>query len=170
MATIKKKGMAAFIALSTAIGAPATMLNEGVSLTPYFDRIGNKVTWCAGETEIGYKPKFTYSECGALFKIRYGYYSYKVAMMYNDTAQAIVTPEMHAAATDLAYNVGIEAVRKSSLMRHFNAGAAREGCKAILLYKYAGGVDCSLEASKRVCGGIWTRRLQFTDLCLGGVQ
>lgn len=168
--TIAALGLSAFLSMTATIGAPVSMLAEGTALTPYFDKIGKKVTWCTGETEVGYKEKFTYAECGALFKMRYGYYSMRVAYMYSDMAKQTVTPEMHAAATDLAYNVGLDAFKNSSMLAAFNAGAARQGCDAILLYKKAGGKDCSLPANKKVCGGIWDRRLTFHDLCVGGIQ
>lgn len=44
-----------------------------------------------------------------------------------------------AALTDLAYNVGSEAVCKSSAVRRFNAGDHAGGCRAIALYNRASG-------------------------------
>ena len=89
--------------------------------------------------------------------------------MYNDTAKAIVTPEIHAAMTDMAYNVGLGTVEKSSMIKRLNSGDSKGGCNAILLYKLAGGKDCSLPANKKVCGGIWSRRQEFNKICLRGV-
>lgn len=166
--TIATRGVATFMTMAATFGAPATMHKEGMELAPYYDKIGNKVTWCAGETEVGYKEKFTYEECGLLFHIRYGYYSMRVTMMYNDTAKALVTPEMHAAFTDMAYNVGLSSVERSTMMREANKGRAVPACNAILLYKFAGGKDCSLPENKRACGGIWSRRVEFNQMCLKG--
>jgi lysozyme len=168
--TIAKLGMSAFITLAATFGAPATMVKEGVELAPYYDKIGNKVTWCAGETEVGYKEKFTFEECGLLYHMRYGYYSMRVGMMYSETAKATVTPQIHAALTDMAYNVGLSSVERSTMMKRANAGDLKGSCEAILLYKYAGGRDCSQPANKRFCGGIWTRRLEFNKMCMQGVS
>lgn len=167
--TIARLGLAAFITLSASIGAPMTMHGEGVELAPYYDKIGNKVTWCVGETEVGYKEKFTYEECGLLFHIRYGFFSMRVASMYNEKARAVVTPEIHAAVVDSAYNLGLGAIEKSTIMRRLNEGQAAPACQAILLFKRAGGKDCSLDENKRVCGGIWARRLEMNKLCMSGV-
>lgn len=164
MPTIKQKGAAAFIALATSIGAPATMYSEGVRLTPYYDAGGVK-TWCVGETQRGYKEKFTYEECGALFKIQYGFYSYKTMLFYNDTAQAIVTEYMHAAFTDMSYNIGLYAVSKSTMIKEANAGRAVPACNAIKLYYKAAGKDCRVDAS---CKGVWSRRLRTVKMCLTG--
>jgi len=168
--TIARLGIAAFITLSASIGAPVTMHREGMVLSPYYDKIGNKVTWCVGETEVGKKDKFTYEECSLLYHVRYGYYSMRVTALYSDTARDVVTPPIHAAFTDMAYNVGFSALQRSTMIREANAGRLKQACDAILLYKYAGGRDCSLPENKRICGGIWTRRLEFHQMCLGGIQ
>lgn len=165
--TLAARGLAAFIALAGMIGAPLTMNAEGMRLVPYYDSVGVK-TWCAGETEVGYKDKFTFSECSLLFNMRYGFYSMRVAMMYNDAAKKVVTPEIHAAMTDMAYNLGLGTVEKSSMMKRLNEGRPAPACEAIKLYKYAGGQDCSAPGNK-TCPGIWARRLQMTELCMSGV-
>jgi len=166
--TLAARGLAAFIALSGMIGAPMTMHSEGMELAPYYDGVGVR-TWCAGETEVGGdKDSYTYEECGLLFHMRYGYYSMRVAAMYNDVAKKVVTPEIHAAFTDMAYNVGLGAVGSSSMMRHINASRPTQACNAILLYKYAGGHDCSAPGNK-VCAGVWGRRLEMNKLCLSGI-
>lgn len=165
---LKAMGMASFITASAVIGAPITLNNEGMKLAPYYDSVGVK-TWCAGETEVGYKEKFTLEECSLMYNIRYGYYSYRTAMMYNSTASGIVTPEIHAAMTDMSYNVGLSTVEKSSMIRNLNTGKPVEACDAITLYKFAGGIDCSKPGNK-TCPGVWDRRLKMQKLCKKGVQ
>lgn len=162
---LKAMGTAAFMTASALIGAPTTMNFEGLRLKPYYDSVGIK-TWCAGETEVGYKEEFTKSECELMYNIRYGYYSMRVMMMYNDVAQQLVTPEIHASITDMAYNVGVGTVEKSSMIRHINAGKPTQACDAILLYKKAGGYDCSIPGNK-VCYGVWDRRVRVNKLCKG---
>lgn len=167
--TIAKMGIRAFIAFVTVMGAPLTMYNEGVKLEPYFDKIANKVTWCAGETEVGYQEHFTFDQCSVLFKIRYGYFSTRVAMMYNQTGRENVTPEMHAAFTDTAYNIGLTGFQKSSMLRNANQNRPIEACNSILLYKKAGGYDCSTPGNK-ICPGVWDRRKRMHNLCLSGAK
>ena len=164
--SLASMGIASFITLAAMTGAPLTAANEGISLVPYYDSVGVK-TWCRGETEVDIKDKYTLSDCDLMYNIRYGYYSYNTAMLYNNTAKAVVTPEIHAALVDMAYNIGTNAVKNSSMIRHINAGQPVKACESILLYKYAGGKDCSIKANK--CYGIWTRRLQMYKLCMTGV-
>ena len=165
--SLKSMGMAGFTAAATAIGMPATLHFEGMKLVPYYDSVGVK-TWCAGETQIGYKEKFTLGECINLFGIRYGWYSMQTARMYSEVGAQYVTPPMHAAFTDMSYNVGTGAVAKSTMIRRINAGDPRGACDAILKYKYAGGQDCS-KPGNRTCPGIWKRRVQMHELCIKGM-
>lgn len=161
-----KKTFTGIIAAAILVGSPMTLNQEGVELQPYYDSVG-VLTWCGGETEIGYKEKFTYGECVKLFNIRYGYYSKVTASYYNDLAKSVLTPQIHAAITDMSYNVGLGQVKKSSMIRHMNNGDPVKACNSILLYKYAGGHDCSVPNNK-ICSGVWKRRLLMNKLCLEG--
>lgn len=71
---------------------------------------------------------------------------------------------------DFAYQYGVPATCKSSMVRHFNAGRYAEACAAYLLYKYSGGYDCSTlingQPNKR-CWGVWTRNVARRNACLG---
>lgn len=167
--TIAKIGMTAFLGVSTTIGAPVTMYFEGVRLIPYYDSAGVK-TWCAGETEVGYKDKFTYEECSALFKVRLGYYSFRTAVMYNDTAKNIVTPKIHASMTDMSYNVGLSQFGRSGMLRNLNAGNATGACNYILKYKFVAGRNCFLPENKSFCGGIKIRREKAQNMCMEGIN
>lgn len=64
-----------------------------------------------------------------------------------------------------AYNVGAGVVCKSSMVRRFNAGNYAGGCKAILLYKYAAGRDCSVRSNG--CYGVWLDRQHAYKKCMG---
>lgn len=160
-------GAGAFVTAAALIGAPATMQSEGMRLVPYYDSVGVR-TWCVGETEVGYKKKFEKADCDFLYTIRYGYYSMRTMEFYNATAKAVVTPEVHAAVVDTAYNVGLGAIAKSSIIKKLNAGDAGGACNAILLYKYVGKHDCSAPGNK-ACPGVWTRRVKMNELCKQGV-
>jgi lysozyme len=165
--TVSSVSVAVFIFLASTIGAPKTLENEGIVLYPYYDSVG-VLTWCGGETEVGYKEKFIKQECTALFNTRYNQYSAAVLPMYNETARDVVTPDIHVAFTDMAYNIGINGVRKSSMIRKINAGNPKSACDAILKYKYAGGRNCSIRSSN--CYGVWRRRLEMHKLCIEGIK
>lgn len=72
------------------------------------------------------------------------------------------------AFVDTAYNIGPEAFRTSSMARLANQEDYYGACNAILLWKKYKQYDCSLAKNSRICGGLWTRRLEMTHLCLTG--
>lgn len=168
--TIATMGASAFVAASSLIGAPLAMKHEGLSLKPYYDVVGVK-TWCYGETEKGYKESFTKKECDDLFAIRYGAYSWATRWFYNSTGEATVTPHAHAAFTYMSYNVGLGAVRRSSMIRLANQGDLVGACNSILLYKRAGKIkDCSkTKGMRKGCYGVWQTRLDMNKICLTGL-
>ena len=146
-------------------------------LKPYYDSAHIK-TVCVGETEYVEDKTYTPKECADLFSLRLGYYSLKTLGYYNDTAKAIITPKTHAAFTDMSYNIGLSAMKKSSMIRLINEGQDIPACNAILNYnkitlKHKDGTpykyDCSTPNNK-VCYGIWKRRLQIHDLCIAGTK
>lgn len=66
---------------------------------------------------------------------------------------------------DFAYQYGVPALCKSSIVRHANAGRYRESCNSYLLYKWVAGFDCSTPGNKR-CPGVWTRSLDRYQRCI----
>jgi len=69
--------------------------------------------------------------------------------------------EEWAAATSLAYNIGVGAYCKSSIDRFFDAGQPAKACDTFLLWDKAGG--------KRV-QGLANRRAAERALCLKGIR
>ena len=69
---------------------------------------------------------------------------------------------------DFVGNFGIGNWRQSSMRRHLLAGRYREACDALLLYRRAGGRDCSLPTSwgPKGCKGVWTRQLERHAKCV----
>jgi lysozyme len=67
---------------------------------------------------------------------------------------------------DFAYQYGSSRLCRSSMVRLANQGRYEESCNAYLLYKYAGGIDCSVPGN-RSCPGIWRRQLERQSKCLG---
>lgn len=182
----RKTGLAAIVCAGMALGAPVTLGLEGMKLKPYYDSVDVK-TWCGGETDPKYyKPEFTKEECADLFNVRYGFYSLATSKMYGPKAQAVLTPEIHAAMTDMSYNVGIPTVEKSGMMRVLNEGRAADACDRILQYDRAstsvklidqldgkadGKMTCSLtKGFAGGCFGIYERRVKINKLCRDGLK
>ena len=167
-ATAATVSAAVFISMTANIGAPHTEVFEGTVLKNYYDSVGVE-TWCTGETQVGYKPGGDYDEeyCKALFFNSYTGYNTRLYACYSDVGKKFVTPQIHAAFTDLYYNTGRKC--NTGMMRHINRGDPKKACDYILRYKYAGGKDCSLK-SNRTCRGVWKRRLKMHDLCLSGIK
>lgn len=79
---------------------------------------------------------------------------------------------------NLAYNIGrgksgvvdgfCESKRggPSTLVARLNAYDYQGACDAILMWKKAGDVDCSVPGNKQ-CSGLWERRLRLHRQCLG---
>jgi lysozyme len=66
---------------------------------------------------------------------------------------------------DFAYQYGVDATCKSSMVRNINAGKYAAACEAYTLYRYSGGYDCS-RPGNRVCPGVWKRNLDRRARCL----
>lgn len=161
-------GMAAFLGFSDPMGAPATASFEGEVLRNYIDVVGVE-TWCIGETQVGrLKAGYTHDYCMSLFKKRYAEYSRELYSCYSDTAKRYVTPAMHTAFVDVFYNTGAKC--KTSMMRDLDARDPVKACTDTLKYRFSGGLDCSLPANKKACGGVWDRRQKFAAVCVRDAQ
>lgn len=137
------------------IAAPFTAHHEGLRLEAYLDPVGIP-TICYGETdgvELGQIK--TKEECDAMFETRLGYFAYWVDYYVEPDMKA----ETHAALTSFSYNVGVDAFKKSTLLKKINDGDLAGGCNEMLRWKYADG---------RVLPGLVKRRKAERDLCLKG--
>jgi lysozyme len=67
---------------------------------------------------------------------------------------------------DFAYQYGTRTLCRSSIARFANLGDYKRSCDSYLLYRFAGGYDCSTLGNKR-CWGVWTRQLERQKKCLG---
>lgn len=69
---------------------------------------------------------------------------------------------------DFVYQYGTGAWIRSSMRRHILAKNYSEACDALLLYRRAGGYDCSTmidgQPNKR-CWGVWARQLERHQKC-----
>jgi lysozyme len=148
---------------ATALALAATLATtaliapwEGKRNDPYDDVIRVK-TVCYGETRVEMRH-YSNNECSAMLnKAVSTDFAVKVQRC-SPGIEAEVFPL--AAATSLAYNIGIVGYCKSSVARLFNGGNIRGGCNAIGRFVLAGG--------KRV-QGLVNRRAAEVALCLRGV-
>lgn len=77
------------------------------------------------------------------------------------------------AYVDFVYQYGIGTWRTSSMRRELLAGDYAKACGALLLYRYAGGYDCSTEINGQPntrCYGVWQRQQERHKKCQGMAQ
>lgn len=151
----KHKKKATIVAICVACIAPA----EGLRRVAYSDPIGIP-TYCFGETKrpdgkpVQLGDHATTSECEAMLATR-------IERDFLPGVKACAHGPMPdtrlASYTSVAYNIGVEAFCKSSIVRKNNAGDVHGACDAMLLYVYAGGIKWP---------GLVTRRQQERAMCL----
>lgn len=146
------------------IAAPFTAAHEGFKAQAHLDS-GGVATIGYGETEgVKMGDRITEPEAKKKFILKLGFFGMliKKAVGRND-----MPPEVWAAATDLAYNVGWSAFKKSTLMQRLKAGDYLGACKQFVRWKFVAGKNCSFPDGN--CYGIITRRKSETALCLKGI-
>lgn len=67
---------------------------------------------------------------------------------------------------NMAYNTGAARFCNSSFVTKLNAGDYVGACNEFLRWRYVRGVDCSLAANYKICGGVWVRRQAQHKACL----
>ena len=160
----KGKISAAIAAAALACCLPFIQLHEGESLKSYEDVVG-VWTICHGITK-GIKPGMTKTEaeCDELTRNTLAQYMDQVA----DLLKIDYTPEMLAAHTSFAYNIGMGGYQRSSALRLTNQGHLKEGCQAMMIWHTAGGKDCRVRSNN--CYGVVTRRQDEISLCIAGIK
>lgn len=66
---------------------------------------------------------------------------------------------------DFAYQYGTKTLCESTMVRESNRGNYDAACKGYLLYKRAGGYDCSTPGNTR-CPGVWKRSQERYARCV----
>lgn len=148
----KRSGLAALVV--TTVGG-----FEGLRLVAYPDPATRGPPWtiCYGETQ-GVKPgdRHSQAECKAMLT--------KSLEKYAVGIEQCVTVELpdgrYTALVSFAYNVGVSAACKSSVVRLINAGLTRAGCDGLLKWNKAAGI---------VFPGLTRRRQIERTLCLQGL-
>jgi lysozyme len=149
-------GITALVAAAVAVAAPLVARFEGKSNRPYWDPIRIR-TVCYGHTGRIQERPYSDAECDALFRDDLGLHASGVLRCTPGTADK---PEILAAETSLAFNIGVAAFCRSTAARRFNAGDLAGGCRAIDAFVHAGG---------RKLPGLVRRRAAEVALCLKGV-
>lgn len=148
-----------------ALAIPLTERWEGMRTVAYQDVV-NVWTVCLGETQApGGGPilpgmSFTEAECREMLRTRLveDYYE-----PLKRCAPSLVTApvEVQAALSSWAYNVGVGAACKSTLVRKLEAGDLRGACNELPRWNRAGG---------KVWQGLVNRRADERGLCLSGLN
>lgn len=126
---------------------------EGLRLVAYRDPIG-VYTVCYGETE-GVRPgdRHTLQECKDMLATSLE----KYARGIEACVRAPLPTKRYVALVSFAYNVGVSAACRSSVVRLINAGQTRAGCDALLKWDRAAGIRLP---------GLTKRRQKERELCL----
>ncbi|GLV28207.1 lysozyme [Sphingobium sp. TomTYG75] len=151
----KKQAAGGGIAAALMLAVPLVAKWEGKRNDPYFDLIG-KATVCYGETRVEMR-RYSDAECTDMLNKAVKGFAEPVARC---TPMIADRPYQLAAATSLAYNIGIGAYCRSTADRRFDAGDMKGGCKALGRWNMAGG---------RVVQGLVNRRADEVRLCLTGL-
>lgn len=160
-ATKKPVTLAAIVGTAAAaILTPLVMTWESGGkdhLLPYRDIVG-VWTQCHGETKgvTAASPKETPEGCAIKLDSRLAGFA---ANVQTCTPSLKGRDKEWAAATSLAYNIGVTAYCGSTVDRRFDAGDRKGACDAFLMWNKAGG---------KVVAGLDRRRRAERDLCLQG--
>lgn len=147
-----KKVAGGGIAAALVLAVPLIASWEGKRNDPYID-IAGIPTVCYGETRVAMK-RYSDQQCRDMLEKAVKDFAEPVAAC---TPRIANRPAQLAAATSLAYNIGIGAYCKSTADRRFDAGDMRGGCDAIKFWNKAGG---------RVVRGLIARRADEHQLCV----
>jgi lysozyme len=140
-----------------AIAVACVSCFEGVRLYSYYDPVSIP-TACFGETKnIRMGQRFTMAECEGMLAE-----SLAEANQGVDTCVKVdLTDERRAALVSFTYNVGKEAMCKSTLVRKLNSHDTQGACDELLRWDKAKGITLP---------GLTRRRQAERELCLKGLK
>ena len=155
MAVSKKQVAGGGVAAALLLAVPLIGNWEGKRNDPYLDIVGVP-TVCYGETRVAMR-RYSDDECKAMLTDAARGFALPVARC---TPAIADRPYQLAAATSLAYNIGVSAYCQSTADRRFDAGDFKGGCAALKFWNKAGG---------RVVQGLANRRADEYRLCMVGL-
>lgn len=159
MASVKTKVVGGGSAVALLLSIPLIAKWEGKSNDPYKDIVG-VTTVCYGETRVPMR-KYTDEEC--LTMLRNAVEKDFMEPVAKSTPTIAERPYELAAATSLAYNIGLSSYQKSTARKLFLQGKFIEGCKAFRPW------DKVKRLGKLVVSrGLVNRRKDEIKLCLQG--
>lgn len=150
MSRLKKGAAAGALAVALVGGF------EGLRLNAYRDVVGVP-TVCYGETRgVKMGDKHSKAECDAM--LLKGLQDFERGVLA--CAKAEMPDARLVAHVSLAYNIGVGAYCKSTVVRRLNAGDVRGSCDAFLMWNKARGITFP---------GLTRRRQAERELCLRGL-
>lgn len=154
---MKRTGKIAGSAGAVAVAVALIGGFEGLRTEAYKDIVG-VWTVCYGETlDVEPGASHTVAECDAMLAKRI--VEFEAGL---DRCLAVEVPtQTKIAFVSWAYNVGIGAACRSTLVRKANAGDLAGACNELPRWNRAGG---------RVIRGLTNRRVTERDLCLAGLE
>lgn len=161
-----RKTLAAVVGVAVAAAAIGfTSPREGVSLSPYDDKLaGNLQTVCFGETNVEMR-QYTLTECKAMLDTSLA--DYAAAVRNSTPGFETLTQGQKVAAIDFTYNVGIGSYKSSTLRKKYSAKEFPAACEEFMKWRFVDGgkKDCAIAENR--CSGIMKRRLAERAACLG---
>lgn len=156
--SLRKKTTTVVAAAVIASATPFIAKWEGLKTEAYRDIVGIP-TVCYGETRgVSMTDRYTKQECFQMLEKAVGEY-YQGLQPYMTNPNIPVS--VQASMLELAYNVGISAVGRSTMMRLANQGKYVEACNELGKWVRAGG---------RTVKGLENRRADSKrNLCLRGL-
>lgn len=130
---------------------------EGLKLKAYLDMAGIP-TICYGETmDVSLGDVKSKKECDTMLAARITYFALEVDASINTH----LSERTHAALASWAYNVGVGAMQKSTLVKLANQGDMRGACNQLLRWDNVKGQKVR---------GLTLRRQKERGLCLEGLN
>lgn len=147
MTTAKKA--AGWLAATVAVVAAA----EGLVLHTYPD-VGGVPTYCYGETKgAEWGKTYTKEQCDEKLSARLVEFNRGI----NECVRVELPDTRRAAFVSLAYNIGVPAFCRSTVVRRINVGDVQAACDAMLMWNKVNGI---------VWRGLTNRREKERALCL----
>lgn len=156
--SIKNKVIGSAVAGAMALAVPFLNEHEGVEYKPYKD-VAGVWTVCAGITgpDVIRGKVYTQKECDSLLMKHLAIHKSAV-----DKALKVGVPvSTRAALYSFSFNVGTNAMRKSTAMRKINSGDIYAGCNALRLFN-----KITINGKKVVSKGLDNRRDAEVKLCV----
>lgn len=154
--SIPKPFITASVAASLLVATPFIAKWEGKKNDPYLDVVGVQ-TVCYGETRVQMK-RYSDEECLKMLDKAVGEFASAVVSINPSLANR---PIQLAAATSLAYNIGLGAYKTSTVSREFSRGNYEKACEAFKMWKMV-----TKNGKKVVSQGLVNRRLDEYKLCM----